>query len=919
MNQSVWTSVIEKVVQRAQEITLDSAHIQITPHHLASALLQEDSGTFKRLLNRSGGDTTRFGKWNDAQLEKLSKQSPAPTSVDVSSTFQRIFNSADKIRRDNGDGFLSLLALVMAMSQDKIMSRGMTDSGVNLSSLKENCSNLQGDRKIDNKFAEDTMEALDKYAIDLVKRAESGKLDPVIGRDAEIRRVVRVLSRRTKNNPVLVGEPGVGKTAIVEGLAQRVMLGDVPENLKNCKVMSLDMGALIAGAKYRGEFEERLKGVLKEVTDANANIKTKNIILFIDEMHLLLGAGKTDGAMDAANLLKPALARGELRCIGATTLDEYRKYIEKDAAFERRLQQVQVCETSVEDTVSILRGLKERYETFHGVKITDKALVLAAKLSDRYITTRFMPDKAIDVLDEACSGTRCALDSQPEKIDKLERRQLQLEIEATALGGEKDPGSQERLRLVERELGQIREELQPLLLKLNEERGRVNEIRDLQKKLEKYTIEFEQAKRARMHERAADIEYGIIPELKDSMKRIEKEDAERRKALSGDRMLSEVVDTDQIAEVVAKWTGVPVTRLNSTERERLLRLGERIKTRVVGQDNVVDSVAEAILRSRAGLSRPNAPLGSFLMLGPTGVGKTELAKTLALELFDDESQMVRIDMSEYMEKHAVSRLIGAPPGYVGHDEGGQLTEAVRRKPYTVVLFDEVEKAHSDVFNVLLQVLDDGRLTDSHGRTVDFSNTVILMTSNLGSNKLLELMNEPSRKKARTSPSSSPNRKPATKRVIMPSNAAIKQAHDDVMKIVKGHFRPEFLNRIDDICMFNTLSPASLHDILRLLLRDLESRLKERHVTIELTWDAMDFILDEAYDPAYGARPLRRYIDKELGTQLSRMIVSGDLPNHSHCIVNARDNKLIYAVEKREGYSPVISLAGSDDDDMDTRS
>merc|ERR1712137_1212573 len=733
------------------------------------------------------------------------------------------------------------------------------ETGTKYSSVEKAIKKLHGTHKVDSKFAEEQFDALNKYGRDLVKDAEEGKLDPVIGRDQEIRRVIRVLSRRTKNNPVLIGERGVGKTAIVEGLAQRIVANDVPNTLQGRKLFSMDMGALIAGAKYQGEFEERLQAVLKEVKSADGSV-----ILFIDEMHLVLGAGASGkGAMDAANLLKPMLARGELRCIGATTLNEYREHVEKDAAFERRFQQVLVGEPSILDTISILRGLKTRYETHHGVRITDPAIIAAAKLSDRYITTRFLPDKAIDLIDEACANTRVQLDSQPEIIDKLNRQILQLEVEATALSKEEDAESKGRLDKVQQQLAQVREERAKYELQYKSEKGRVDKLRYYKKEIEATKKAIEEARGRYNLARLAELEYQVLPDLEQELANLS---AESDKDLADDSvsLLTETITPDQIADVVSRWTGIPVSKLNQSDRDKLLQLDQALHKRVIGQDEAVVAVSEAILRSRAGLSNEGHPTGSFLFLGPTGVGKTELAKTLAHELFDDEKQIIRIDMSEYMEKHSVSRLIGAPPGYVGYDQGGQLTEQVRRKPYSVVLFDEVEKAHQEVFNVLLQVLDDGRLTDGQGRTIDFTNTVIIMTSNLGSDYIF-------------------------------SETDFSKAKEKVMEVVRKHFRPEFLNRLDDIVVFSSLGQSDLMNVVRLQLQHLSSQLNERRIILRVDEAAIKAILAAAYNPAYGARPLRRYIEKHIGTHLSKLIIKGDLTDNSIVEISAKDNELAYTV------------------------
>lgn len=871
-NPNILTEKAAKLVQSAISHAGEQGHAQLVPAHLAFSLFEDPKELAGNVLSKAGGNPATTLSEIKKLLQKIPTQSPpSPSGPSPTQSFLKVLQDAEGLMKNQGDNFVSLDHLLLSLVNVREILQAL---GVSKSALEEAVKLVRGSKRVLSKNAESTYDSLSKYAIDLTALAEEGKLDPVIGRDDEIRRVVGVLARRRKNNPVLIGEPGVGKTAIVEGLAQRILKGDVPESL-NCRLFSLDMGALIAGAKYQGEFEERLKAVLKEVEDAAGNV-----ILFIDELHLVLGAGKSQGAMDAANLLKPMLARGVLKCIGATTLDEYRKYIEKDLAFERRFQQVFVGEPTVEDTISILRGLKEKYEVHHGVRIRDSALVAAAKLSHRYIPNRQLPDKAIDCIDEACASVRVQLDSQPDVIDKLERTQLKLEIEEAALTKEKDKASEARLAAVREELAKVTDQLKPLRARMELERGKVKTLNELMGKLDALRVKLEDAERNRRMDVAADLKYYAIPGVQEQIKQMQRslDEESRREAESGEevaKLAGDVVGTSQIAEVIARWTGIPVAKLSKGESERLLHLADTLRGRVVGQDEAIQAVSDAVLRSRSGLARPTQPLGSFLFLGPTGVGKTELAKALAGELFDDDSHVVRIDMSEYMEEHSVARLIGAPPGYVGHDEGGQLTEAVRRRPYNVVLFDEVEKAHRNVLNILLQVLDDGRLTDSTGKTVDFTNTLIILTSNLGADFLLQ--------------------------AAAKGHAADQAVRDQVMGAVRRQFRPEFLNRLDDIIFFQPLGLPQLRAIIDMNVRLIVARLADRDISLDLDVGAVDFILQQAYDPLYGARPLRRYLEKHLVTMLSRGIFANEIPDHSvvRIVADQEFNKLSFKVVKTD--------------------
>lgn len=862
MNAEKLTQKSADAVRKAQSIAVMQANSVIEPIHLLSGLLKQENGLIPQLFKKMNIDPDMLERETDERINILPKVtgSGRSSNMGISAECDRVLTTAENIAANMKDEYISVEHLMLALieSKDRDVSSVLKTFNIDRDGFLSVLMSVRGNTRVTGENPEETYDVLAKYGQELVGLARQNKLDPVIGRDSEIRNVIRILSRKTKNNPVLIGEPGVGKTAIAEGLALRIVAGDVPDSLKDRKVFSLDMGALVAGAKYRGEFEERLKAVLNEIKNSSGQI-----LLFIDELHTIVGAGKTDGAMDAGNLLKPMLARGELHCIGATTLNEYRKYIEKDAALERRFQPVMVDEPTVEDTISILRGLKERYEVFHGVKISDNALISAAVLSNRYISDRFLPDKAIDLIDEACATIRTEMDSMPTELDVISRRIVRLEIEETALKKENDTISKEHLEEIQKELSELREQFNAMRAKWENEKNDISAVQKLREEIEAVSGQIEQAEREYDLNKAAELKYGRLPQLKNKLSELE---AQAEHDLEGARLLRDRVNEDEIAKIVCRWTGIPVSKLMEGEKEKILGLEELLHKRVIGQNEAVTKVSEAIIRSRAGIQSPDRPIGSFLFLGPTGVGKTELAKALSEILFDDERNIVRIDMSEYMEKFSVSRLIGAPPGYVGYDEGGQLTEAVRRKPYSVVLFDEIEKAHPDVFNILLQVLDDGRITDSQGRTVDFKNTIIILTSNLGSPYILEGIGE--------------------------DGEITAAARDKVETMLKQQFRPEFLNRLDEIIFYKPLGKCEIMKIVELMLADLQKRLDDKHIRINVTEAAKNYIADCGYDPNFGARPLRRFIQRKVETLAAKRILGGNISSGDTITIDLDNSELV---------------------------
>lgn len=844
-----------EAISEAHNFAIRYKHSDMKVEHLLLALIGQMNGLIPNLLKKMGIDTVDLMKKLEEKLDRMPKIEGGVSDPRPNAEMNRVLVGAEDYAKKMEDAYISTEHLFLASYDNNSF---LKENGVVKKQFENALEGVRGGKKIMTDNPENTYEALDKYGKDLVELARKGKIDPIIGRDNEIRRAIQILSRRNKNNPILIGEPGVGKTAIAEGIAQRILNGDVPENLKDKTIFSLDMGALISGAKYRGEFEERLKAVLDELENSDGRI-----ILFIDEIHNIVGAGKTEGSMDAGNLLKPMLARGEIKVIGATTIDEYRKYIEKDAALERRFQPILVNEPSVEDTISILRGLKEKFEIFHGIRITDNALVTAATMSDRYINDRFLPDKAIDLIDEAAAKVKTEINSMPTELDEVTRRVMQLEIEKVALEKEKDQASKDRLENLEKELAELSEKKAAFQSQWENEKQEVEKIKKLNEEIEKVRLEIEAAQRKNDYNKLAELQYGVLPQLEKDRTELQ----EKAKEHDNNKLLKQEIDSEEIAEIVGKWTGIPVSKLMQGEKEKILNLAKYMKERVIGQDEAIETISDTIIRSRAGLKDPNRPIGSFIFLGPTGVGKTYLTKTLSLNLFDDENNIVRIDMSEYMDKFSVTRLIGAPPGYVGYEEGGQLTEAVRRKPYSVILFDEIEKAHPDVFNVLLQLLDDGRLTDGKGKVVDFKNTIVIMTSNIGSEIILE----------------DPQLSDTTKEAVLDE--------------MKHRFKPEFLNRIDDIIIFKSLGKDSVKNIIKLILEDINHKLKEQFIKVEFTDNALNFIVNEAYDPAYGARPLKRFVQKDIETNLSKMILSNEIPENSTILIDSDGEKLTYTVKK----------------------